>query len=51
MENESQRKQKQQEGHEQSMQERLEDMKVFRDRVLVFGAIIIGYWLSTSFGS
>lgn len=51
MENESQKKFKQQQGHEQSMKERLEDMKVFRDRVLVFGAIIIGYWLSTSFGS
>lgn len=29
-----------------ALNERLEEMKVFRNRILVFGAILFGYWLS-----
>ena len=30
-----------------NLQERLEDIRVFRNRIIVIGTILIGYWIST----
>ena len=35
------------ENETDNLQERIEDIRVFRNRVIVIGAILIGYWIST----
>lgn len=49
-ENEYQNSKRLKEQESQAMKERLEEMKVFRNRILVIGAVLFGYWLS-GFGS
>lgn len=48
-ETENQKNNRLKEEHD-ALNERLEEMKVFRNRILVVGAMLFGYWLS-SFGS
>ena len=51
MEIENRRKQEESGKEDESINERLEEMKVFRDRVLVVCTILFGYWLSTTLGN
>jgi DnaJ-class molecular chaperone len=51
MEIENKRKQEEDGKENKSINERLDDMRIFRDRVLVVCTVLFGYWLSTTFGN
>lgn len=47
----NQKKQKESGKETESINERLEDMKVLRDRFIVVCTVLFGYWISTTFGN
>lgn len=51
MEFESRKKVEESGKEDELNKERLEEMKVFRDRILVVCTILFGYWLSTNLGN